>query len=131
MIANLSNPSELLSESRFLASPQDPLQTMKPSERTTSRVSTKVPWQRTDHRSDVNVVGGTYGTALQAAAVEGEIEATRLLLDASAEINIVSVGRNGSALFAAVGEEKEDVVKLLIERGADVNLGLTKDYDCV
>lgn len=67
-----------------------------------------------------------YSNALQAAAGQGHLEATRLLLDAGA--NVLSFRDAGyryyCALHAAIGEGHLDVVELLLKRGADVSQAL-------
>ncbi|RDW72765.1 uncharacterized protein DSM5745_07937 [Aspergillus mulundensis] len=75
-----------------------------------------------DAGSDVNEIGGLYGTSLQAAAFQGAIEAAKALLEAGADVNISGVGERGNALIAAASNSHEDMVKLLIEHGADVNV---------
>jgi ankyrin repeat protein len=61
-----------------------------------------------------------YGTALQAAASEGEMEIVRLLLDKGADINAQG-GEYGTALHAAVLQGEMEIVRLLLDKGADVN----------
>ncbi|CUS08785.1 unnamed protein product [Tuber aestivum] len=70
--------------------------------------------------TDVNARSGTYGNALQAAAVQGNESVARLLLERGADVNAKG-GHYGNALQAAVAEGKVSVVRLLLERGADVN----------
>lgn len=76
-----------------------------------------------DSGSDVDQVGGVYGTALQTAAYMGHFEATRAMIDAGADVNACS-GGDSSALMDATEESRLEVVQLLVERGADVNLSV-------
>ncbi|KAK7022681.1 ankyrin repeat-containing domain protein [Favolaschia claudopus] len=64
--------------------------------------------------ADVNIVGGKYGTALQAAAyTESE--------PIGADVNLVG-GYYGSALHAATWRQYEPIVKMLLDNGADMNI---------
>ncbi|KAK7052771.1 ANK-REP-region domain-containing protein [Favolaschia claudopus] len=74
-----------------------------------------------DAGAAVNIVGGTYGTALQAAAYRESEAIVKMLLDAEADLNIVS-GDYGTALQAAAYGNTEPIVKMLLEAGADVNI---------
>ena len=71
--------------------------------------------------ADVNVEGGRYGNALQAASVKGHKEVVRLLIDNSANVNAQG-GQYGHALQAASASGYEKVVGLLLDNGADVNM---------
>jgi ankyrin repeat protein len=55
--------------------------------------------------ADVNARGGHYGTALQAAAAGGQLEAVKLLLQHGAD-PLAAGGKFGSALEAALGGEQ-------------------------
>ncbi|KAK4175394.1 hypothetical protein QBC36DRAFT_331536 [Triangularia setosa] len=79
-----------------------------------------------DGGADVNVQGGHYGTALQAAANGGHRDITQLLLDRGADINAKG-GIYGTALLAASQGGYRDIVQLLLDRGADAN---AQDGDC-
>ena len=70
--------------------------------------------------ADVNAEGGSYGTALQAAAARGHDRTVELLLDRGADINAEG-GYYGTALQAASVEGCEKIVELLLNRGANVN----------
>ncbi|KAF7966839.1 hypothetical protein HWV62_36913 [Athelia sp. TMB] len=73
------------------------------------------------HRGvNVNVEGGSYGTALQAACARGHLELAKLLLDNGADINIVG-GRYGTALQAACAGGYLEFAQLLLVKGSDVN----------
>ncbi|ENI01662.1 hypothetical protein COCC4DRAFT_83825 [Bipolaris maydis ATCC 48331] len=73
-------------------------------------------------RADVNVQGGKYGTALQAASYEGYVQIVKMLLNAGAEVNAQG-GEYSSALQAASCEGHERVVKILLNAGADAKAG--------
>ncbi|KAF7968340.1 hypothetical protein HWV62_30929 [Athelia sp. TMB] len=70
--------------------------------------------------ADVNVIGGEYGTALQAASSEGHLEICQLLLEHGADLN-ASGGEYGTALQAASSEGHLEICQLLLEHGADLN----------
>ncbi|KAF5337879.1 hypothetical protein D9758_016142 [Tetrapyrgos nigripes] len=73
-----------------------------------------------ENGEDVNAQGGQYGTALQAASWEGNVDIVKLLLQNGADVNAQG-GEYGNALQAASFEGEIDIVKLLLENGADVN----------
>ncbi|KAF5320212.1 hypothetical protein D9758_017613 [Tetrapyrgos nigripes] len=73
-----------------------------------------------ENGEDVNAQGGVYGTALQAASWEGNVDIVKLLLENGADANAQG-GRYGNALQAASWQGNVDIVKLLLENGADVN----------
>lgn len=73
-----------------------------------------------DHGADVNLVGGYYGTALQAASLSGRLDIVRLLLRHGACVN-QAVGSYGTALSAAAFNGQDQVVRLLLGAGANVN----------
>jgi ankyrin repeat protein len=73
-----------------------------------------------DAGADVNLQGGNYGTALQAASAGGHSRSVRLLLDAGADVNLMG-GKYGSALQAAQQNGHDGIVDLLLSAGA-------KDY---
>ncbi|KAF7354365.1 Ankyrin repeat protein [Mycena venus] len=70
------------------------------------------------YRADVNVQGGQYSTALQAASVGGHKEVVQLLIEHGANVNVQGV----HALQAASTGGHKGIVQLLIEHGADVNV---------
>ncbi|KAJ6474361.1 hypothetical protein C8R45DRAFT_1217412 [Mycena sanguinolenta] len=74
-----------------------------------------------EYNADPNIVGGTYGTALQAATYRGKIDIVRMLLEHSADPNMVG-GRYGTALQAAARSKNIDIVRLLLEHNADPNI---------
>ena len=71
-------------------------------------------------RETVNIQGGRYGNALQAASSGGHEKVVQRLLDQGADINAQG-GRYGSALQAASSEGHEKVVQRLLDQGADIN----------
>ncbi|KAJ5316803.1 hypothetical protein N7508_001311 [Penicillium antarcticum] len=79
---------------------------------------------------DVNLqISGDYGSALErSSAQESNLEVIMTLVDAGANVNLLSESGNyGSPLAAAVGYWQGanlNTVKYLIEKGADVNLAL-------
>ncbi|KAI9878518.1 MAG: hypothetical protein M1830_000699 [Pleopsidium flavum] len=70
--------------------------------------------------ADVNAQGGSYGNALQAAALRSNETIYRLLLEAGADVNAQG-GLYCTALQAAAYEDNEPICRLLLETGADVN----------
>ncbi|KAF7983630.1 hypothetical protein HWV62_20564 [Athelia sp. TMB] len=71
--------------------------------------------------ADVDVNGGQYGTALQAASVGGHLKIAKLLLENRADVNKVG-GTYGSALQIASAGGHLEIAKLLLEKGADVKI---------
>jgi ankyrin repeat protein len=69
---------------------------------------------------DINVQGGQFGNALQAAAYRGRKEIMQLLIDRGANINAQG-GHYSNALQAAVCFGREDIVRLLLDHGANIN----------
>ena len=69
---------------------------------------------------------GLYGSALAAAAYDGDIDAVQLLLESGAVVNAqLQCGLYGSALAAAASYDgRIEIVQLLLESGADVNAQL-------
>ncbi|KAL7931996.1 ankyrin repeat-containing domain protein [Trichoderma chlorosporum] len=66
---------------------------------------------------DVNQRGGSFGSALQAAAWTGKTESVRMLLSKGADANALG-GKCGSPLNAAVFRGNWDVVEVLLDGGA-------------
>ncbi|CAG5158427.1 uncharacterized protein ALTATR162_LOCUS5073 [Alternaria atra] len=73
-----------------------------------------------DESADVDVQGGHYGNALQAASWEGHEAVVRLLLDKDADANAQG-GVYGNALQAASAKGHEQIAKLLLGAHAAVN----------
>jgi hypothetical protein len=76
-----------------------------------------------EEKTDVNVKGGDYGTALQAASAEGHKEVVEMLLAKGADVNVEG-GFYGTALQAASRGGYKDVVEMLLAKGADVNVNV-------
>ncbi|KUM62205.1 hypothetical protein ACN42_g4924 [Penicillium freii] len=72
------------------------------------------------HGADVNIQGGHFGTALQAASYEGHEKVVQTLLAQGADVNATG-GHFGTALQAASRGGHEKVVQILLAQGADVN----------
>jgi hypothetical protein len=73
-----------------------------------------------DASTEVNLQGGRYGNALQAASEEGHEQVVKILLDNGADVNAHG-GYYGYALQAASAGGHEQVVKMLLDNGAEVN----------
>jgi hypothetical protein len=73
-----------------------------------------------DAGAEVNMQGGHYGNALQAASVGGHEQVVKMLLNAGAEVNAQG-GHYGDALQAASAGGHEQVVKTLLSAGAEVS----------
>ena len=71
--------------------------------------------------ADINVQGGLYGSALQAAVKGGNQEIISLLLERGADVNVQG-GFYGNALQAAAAGGNPRIVKLLLDYGADVTI---------
>ena len=81
-----------------------------------------------EHGADVNMRGGEYGTALQAASQCGHRPTVQRLLDHGAEVNIKG-GKYGSALNAAASRRLKSIVKLLRDHGADEHITCQRRVD--
>ncbi|KAL9576873.1 MAG: hypothetical protein Q9203_007651 [Teloschistes exilis] len=73
-----------------------------------------------DKGADVNVPGGPYSNALQAASFRGHDQVVQMLLDKGADVNAPG-GYYGNALQAASLQGHDQVVQMLLDKGADVN----------
>ncbi|KAI1824958.1 ankyrin repeat-containing domain protein [Xylaria intraflava] len=69
----------------------------------------------------INETGGTYHTALQAAAVKGNIDIMEKLFEKGADPNIYG-GLYGSALHAAIAKNNKETVALLLKNSANPNI---------
>jgi ankyrin repeat protein len=72
-----------------------------------------------DNKADVNVQSATYGTALQAASLDGHKEIMKLLLDNKGDVNVHSTS-HGPALEAWSVRGHKEIVQLLINNKIDV-----------
>lgn len=70
--------------------------------------------------SMVNMRGGEYWTALQAASAGGHKAIVHLLLDKGADVNAQG-GYYGTALHVAAAEGHKGIAQLFLDRGANVN----------
>ncbi|QYT03170.1 hypothetical protein H0G86_010139 [Trichoderma simmonsii] len=77
---------------------------------------------------DVNVPGGLFGSALQAAAYSGQTPTIGLLLNRGAHVNARG-GKYGSALNAAVIAGNWDTVEVLLDAGATPDCNLLSEPD--
>lgn len=68
----------------------------------------------------INVRGGFYGDALQAASVHGREKTVEIMVEAGADVNAQG-GNCGSALDAASLEGHEKRVEILLNHGAEAN----------
>jgi ankyrin repeat protein len=68
--------------------------------------------------ADVNAMGERYGSAIQAASVNGYARIVRLLIDAGANVNILG-GEYGHTLIAAMAKDHVAVVELLLGESAN------------
>ncbi|KAF8518085.1 ankyrin repeat-containing domain protein [Gautieria morchelliformis] len=66
-----------------------------------------------ENGADVNLQGGPFGSALQAASSYGHINIVRTLLDNGADVTAKG-GLYGSALLAALTEDNTDIIRLLV-----------------
>ena len=73
-----------------------------------------------DKGADVNIRGGRYNNALQAASAVGYDQVMQILLDKGADVN-VHAGYYGNALQAASDRGHHQVVQMLLNKGADIN----------
>jgi ankyrin repeat protein len=69
----------------------------------------------------VDLEGGEYGSALQAAAISGSLSVVQGLLNAKADPNM-QAGQYGTALIAAYRQANIGLVELLLQSGAAVNI---------
>jgi ankyrin repeat protein len=74
------------------------------------------------HGADVNARSKTGFTALMFAAQQGDLDATRILLDAKASPNDVIPKSGATPLIIASAIGHPDVVALLLDKGADPNV---------
>ncbi|KAM0452465.1 hypothetical protein ACHAPV_009499 [Trichoderma viride] len=77
---------------------------------------------------DVNAQGGILGSALQAAAISGQTESIKLLLDKKANVNAAG-GLYGSALNAAIIGGYWNIVEILLQAGATPDCHIQEQPD--
>ncbi len=70
----------------------------------------------------INVSDAGANTPLHWAAMNGDLEMVRLLVEKSADINARASGCWGTALSMASGNGHLEVVKYLVDKKADINL---------
>ncbi|KAH7069938.1 hypothetical protein BKA63DRAFT_569533 [Paraphoma chrysanthemicola] len=73
-----------------------------------------------DNGAEVNVQGGFYGNALQAASDRGYEQIVQILLNNDAKVNAQG-GYHGNALQAASARGNEQIVQILLNNDAEVN----------
>jgi ankyrin repeat protein len=75
---------------------------------------------QSDHRKLIDVYDELSKTPLMCAAMNGHIEAVKLLLDAGADVNAHDVRRIGNtAINEVAGDGDFGMIELLLEAGAD------------
>jgi ankyrin repeat protein len=72
------------------------------------------------HSANIHLAGGKYGSALQAAAISGDEEVVRLLLNHKANPNLLG-GEFGSPIAAAAAYGNVVAVETLLEHGANAS----------
>jgi len=73
-----------------------------------------------EYKADVNAVSKSGSTALMFAA-RGDLESSRILLDAGADPNLQIPDWGGTALIIASTMGQADIVEALLNKGADPN----------
>ena len=71
--------------------------------------------------TNVNLVGGRYGSALGSASASGHKEVVQILLAKGADVNMAGV-KDGNALELASANGHQEVVQILLGNGIDVNM---------
>ncbi|KAL6815059.1 ankyrin repeat-containing domain protein [Trichoderma sp. SZMC 28015] len=77
---------------------------------------------------NVNAQGGTFGTALQAAAYSGQTLSVRMLLDRRSDVNARG-GKYHNALNGAIIGGRWNIVKILLAAGATPDCHLQEEAD--
>ena len=65
----------------------------------------------------MNLIGGYYGTALQAATGGKFISIVKTLIAAGADVNVQG-GKRGTAIEIALKQKTDAIIKILLEAGA-------------
>lgn len=73
-----------------------------------------------DKGAEIDIPGGNFGNALQAASERDHQGIVKLLLDKGANVNMRG-GHYRYTLLAASEKGHQDIVKLLLDKGADIN----------
>ncbi|KAK2875038.1 hypothetical protein FQN49_001836 [Arthroderma sp. PD_2] len=84
----------------------------------------------TETKVDPNAVAGRFGTALQAASVNGSLPVVELLIDYGADVTLEG-GKYGSALNAAAAFMNEQIISHLITNGAKLDSQNTEGQTAV
>lgn len=80
---------------------------------------------------NINTLAGEHGNVLAASVRKGDVDLTKILLDAGCDVNIcyghathrnLDNGRYATALQVATWYGKKSIVQLLLAHGADINL---------
>jgi ankyrin repeat protein len=74
-----------------------------------------------ENGADVNIQGGQFNTALQAASYSGHDQIVHWLLEAGADVDVFG-GQYGTPLESAFYRGHNYIVQQLLEKGADINL---------
>jgi ankyrin repeat protein len=75
------------------------------------------------HGANVNMKGGVYGYALQAASASGYQHVVRTLLDYGADSKAQG-GKYGTALSAALSNDHWKIVEMLLDEDSDVKASM-------
>ncbi|CAG7925272.1 unnamed protein product [Penicillium olsonii] len=73
-----------------------------------------------DHGANTNTKGGLYGTALQAASLNGHIEIVQILLEYGADVDTQNLLFRDALQAASLNGHRE-IVQILLDHGANVN----------
>ena len=97
--------------------------TMAPGVRSSRRPPQRVMWPASPAIATTRLIGTQGGlTALHFAVRQGSAAAARALVEAGADVNLVSPGDQASPLLVAVINGHFDLAAYLIDKGANTNL---------